>query len=70
MAHAFPAELDDLIRRNRLLMATAAHAARDTVWLLGCLETERVRSQVAWHLAAIRAAHAAMRRQTSGSSPS
>lgn len=35
------AKLDDLVRRNRLLMASASHVARDTAWIFRCIATDR-----------------------------
>ena len=37
MACPFDPELEDLIRRNRLLIAEATHLACDTAWLICCL---------------------------------
>jgi len=40
------AELDDLVRRNRLLIAKAAHVASDTVWLRECVAMSAIESCV------------------------
>jgi hypothetical protein len=45
--------LDDLVRRNRLLIATARHVRQDTLWLLHVMKTAAVRAKARAELRAI-----------------
>jgi hypothetical protein len=42
--------LDDLMRRNRLLIATARHTCADTRWLLSCVAAGVMRREVSQRL--------------------
>jgi dihydroorotase-like cyclic amidohydrolase len=55
-------KFDDLIARNRLLVAEAAHVRRDASWLRATARVELVRVSVAQSLAAIRQAWSASQR--------
>jgi hypothetical protein len=55
------AKVDDLIVRNRLLMAQAFHVRRDTRWLREAARAERTRRLVRLRLAEIRKAWATSR---------
>ncbi len=45
--------LDDLIRRNKLLIAAAGHVRGDTLWVLHLVRIARVRAQASAELRAI-----------------
>lgn len=62
MPNPSEAKLDDLIRRNRLLIAEAGFAARDTKWALRCISEQRMRMRVIRDLQAVCFAHRLARR--------